>query len=70
MKRSGGGVVVVTNGHAFDVQLVGLDGSVKATASSRSGSGFVKTNVLASGVYIVKGFVDGRRYCSTLFMKE
>jgi hypothetical protein len=70
MNRSGGGVVVVTNGHAFDLQLVGLDGSVKATVSSQSGSGFAKANALASGICIVKGFIDGRRYCSTLFLKE
>jgi glucosylceramidase len=69
MTQSGRGVILSAGGSPYDVQLVGIDGSIKATMSSDK-AGSMKSAMLPSGVYIVKGLVDGRKYCSKFMVKN
>jgi glucosylceramidase len=68
--RSGNGFMVTAEGHAFDLQLIGMNGNVLGSVASGGGTGFMKTAPAASGVYLLRGSVDGRKYCSKLSVRK
>jgi glucosylceramidase len=63
--RSGSSIIITPVGSTYDLQLFGVNGRVKASISSNNGTtGFQKINGVPSGVYVIKGMIDGKKYSS------
>jgi glucosylceramidase len=65
--KRGNTLVLTPGGKTFDIQMLGVNGSVKASFSSKKGGMCeVKTNELSPGIYVLKGLINGSRYFSTI----
>jgi glucosylceramidase len=66
--RNGNDIVFTpSNSHSFDLQVLSINGVVKASFSSQKGGDCkIRANELPSGMYVLKGLINGRRYMSTL----
>jgi virulence-associated protein VagC len=66
--RSGNNIILTPpNKSSYEIQVLGIDGVVKASFSSEKGGPCViKANEMPSGTYVLKCLIDGKRYVSTL----
>jgi glucosylceramidase len=64
VSRSGSGILVAPEGKAYDLQMFGINGRMKASISSNSGG--QKINTVPAGIYVIKGMIDGRKYYSVI----
>jgi glucosylceramidase len=66
--RTGNDIVFTpSNTQSFDLQVLGINGAVKASFSSlKGGVCKIKAHEMQSGMYVLKGLINGKRYFSTL----
>ncbi len=63
------GISINPQGCAYELKVIGIDGSIKATVSSmRSGTDMIKVQDMAPGIYFMNGLVDGKRYVSSVLV--
>ena len=68
MTRVGNAITLMPpQGSSFCLRLVGVNGAVKKTFSSGAGNRCtIKTNELASGLYVLTGLVNGKKYSTNI----
>lgn len=65
--NSGNTVTIVPQATSFDLRVVGLDGRVKASLSSRTANALhFQPKEMAPGIYFIKGMVDGKSCRATV----
>jgi hypothetical protein len=66
--KTGNNIVLTPSDPAsFAIQVLGIDGSLKASFSSAKGpTCTIKADEMPSGMYVLKGLVHGKRYFSTI----
>jgi hypothetical protein len=63
------GISINPQGCAYELKVIGIDGSIKATVSSmRNGTDMIKVQDMAPGIYFLNGVVDGKKYVSSVLV--
>ena len=69
--KSGNAISIVPQGTTFDLRVVGVDGRVKSSLSSKTADALrLRSGEMAPGIYFIKGMVDGKNCTATLPIQE
>jgi glucosylceramidase len=69
--KSGNAISIVPQGAVFDLRVVGLDGRVKSSLSSKTADALhLRSGEMAPGIYFIKGMVDGKNCTAALPIQE
>jgi glucosylceramidase len=69
--KSGNAISIVPRGTAFDLRVVGVDGRVKSSLSSKTADAlYLRSGEMAPGIYFIKGMVDGKNCTAALLIQE
>jgi hypothetical protein len=65
--KRGNSLILTPDGTSFELQMLGINGSRKATFSSKQNRICeIRTNEISPGMYVIKGQINGKRYFSTI----
>ena len=64
-------ITLTAHGSEFSVKVVGLDGRVAASMSTKTGKALtIRTGAMAPGIYFIKALVDGKSFTAPFLIQD